>query len=595
MTRSKYLSLLEEIQNDPGQNEAIGRNNDEHCIVIAGPGTGKTRTLVFKAAKLLNETIHPPRGLACVTYAHSMAEELRQRLFELGVYKRRNVFIGTLHGFSLSNILIPFGRLYSYPLPNPLKVASDKQQAEFYREIWRTLEFSNNIPDFKPERNRTDNSFADRLPIAFQRYRRTQLDGMQSPQANSYVEELLKTYETRLLKDGFTDFDLQIKWAMKLVEAEAYVRDALAAKYPWLLIDEYQDLGLPLHRMVLSLTANTNMKLFAIGDPNQCIYEFSGASPAYLRELEMSNERFGEPIYLTKNYRSLQKIVDASSIIIPTQIEFEAVRKDSDGYVGCIVDKFSVSDIIRWLRQDFDLSYHQIMVLHRYRYGCRNVITQIEQDAPEIPCYKVADQIYDSRKPLIEWIEKLVMYSISDGTDEINFLELYEFWRILLISQGLSRENASSFAHKVDLFMALSEAKKHSDSAFNWLQNFAKSISLEGLLKSYGLLRPDDLEEYGHLQDALKPDGQLANYSLEDMRERIQQRDRVFVGTLHSSKGQEREAIIIVGAESLNALGTERQEQNKRLFYVGITRAKDWLFVLHNGRSYLGKQLNNLS
>ncbi|MBD3280075.1 AAA family ATPase [Candidatus Dojkabacteria bacterium] len=294
MLQSKYLSLLKQIQNDPGQNEAIERNDDKHCIVIAGPGTGKTRTLVLKATKLLNETIHPPQGLACVTYAHSMAEELRQRLFELGVYKRRNVFIGTLHGFSLSNILVPFGRLYNYPLPNPLKVASDKQQAEIYREIWNALNFSNSIPSFEPERDRIDNSFADRLPIMFQKYRRTQLDGLQSPGANQHVEELLEIYETTLLSHGFTDFDLQIKWAMKLVEDEAYVRDSLAAKYPWFLIDEYQDLGLPLHRMVLSLTANTNMKLFAIGDPNQCIYDFSGASPAYLRELEMSNERYGE-------------------------------------------------------------------------------------------------------------------------------------------------------------------------------------------------------------------------------------------------------------------------------------------------------------
>ncbi len=593
MLQSKYLSMLQEIRDDPGQNEAIERDDDKHCIVIAGPGTGKTRTLVFKAAKLLNETIHPPRGLACVTYAHAMAEELRQRLFELGIYKRHNVFIGTLHGFSLSNILIPFGRLYNYPLPNPLKVASDKQQAEVYRKIWDTLKFSNNIRAFKPERNRIDNSFADRLPITFQKYRRTQLDSIQSPRANSYVEKLLKIYETTLLSNGFTDFDLQIKWAMKLVEEESYVRDSLAAKYPWLLIDEYQDLGLPLHRMVLSLTANTNMKLFAIGDPNQCIYDFSGASPAYLYELEMSNDRYGEPIYLTKNYRSLQKIVDASSIIIPTHVEFEAVRQDSIGYVGCIVG--SVSDIIRRLRQDINLSYHQIMVLHRSRFGCRNVIMEIEQEAPEIPCFKAADQAYDSRKPLIEWLEKSVMYSVSDNPDEVNFLELCEFWRTLLISQGLSRENASSFKHRVNLFIALSEAKKYRDSAFSWLKSFDEAINLEYLLRKYGLLRPDDLEEYEHLQDVLKPDSQLANYSLEDMRERIQQRDRVFIGTLHSSKGQEREAIIIVGAESLNARDTERQEQNKRLFYVGITRAKDWLFVLHNGKSYLGNQLRDLN
>ena len=157
-----------------------------------------------------------------------------------------------------------------------------------------------------------------------------------------------------------------------------------------------------------------------------------------------------------------------------------------------------------------------------------------------------------------------MLYSISDApNNEVSFIALCEFWRNLLISNGMSSREASSLYQRVRLFDALSRARQHRDSAFDWLQILEERIGLDYLLEDYQRLRPDDLEEYGKLQDTLGPAGELEGSSLADMKDRIQGKDSVFVGTMHSSKGQENDVVIIAEAERLNTWDPERQNENQ--------------------------------
>ncbi len=102
----------------------------------------------------------------------------------------------------------------------------------------------------------------------------------------------------RLYKLGFMDYESIIKYSTLLIQEQEYVRKCLNAKFPWILIDEYQDLGRPLHEMVLSLFTLTDIKIYAVGDPDQSIYGFSGAIPDYLHELYKHNDII--PIELKK-------------------------------------------------------------------------------------------------------------------------------------------------------------------------------------------------------------------------------------------------------------------------------------------------------
>ena len=104
-----YRRAVEELRENPGQWQAYSA--DGHCVVLAGPGSGKTKTLTVKIAKLLIETIREPRGLACMTYSTECARELVKRLDRMGVYRSDLVFIGTVHSFCLQNVVMPYAAL----------------------------------------------------------------------------------------------------------------------------------------------------------------------------------------------------------------------------------------------------------------------------------------------------------------------------------------------------------------------------------------------------------------------------------------------------------------------------------------------------
>ncbi len=583
---SKYLDWLEEVKKDEEQLEALSRSG--HCIVIAGPGAGKTRILVLKAAKLLYENVFHPRGIACVTYTHAMAEELRRQIESLGVSSESyNVFIGTLHSFCFSNILIPFGRVYGIPVPDPLRFASDKEQSEIYAEIWGRLanKKQNNLP--QPERDKTTGALLSRLPADFQKYRRTHLKEQDIDGKDEYLDEIVGIYENTLLALKTVDFDLATKWSVKLVEEQEFVRRSLESKYPWLLVDEYQDLGLALHRIVKALTLQTQVKLFAIGDPNQCIYDFSGASPDYFLELENAVDFYGQPIRLKINYRSCPEIINEAKKIPPIPVEQHCHRVDGNGLFRIFKSDKQIEkivDTIKKLEERRGVAPHEILILGRSNNACKSIVNTIKKKYPELPISKSAGQIYDSKKPLLEWVENLAQYSV--GLNNIRFNDLLKFWVRLHSIGNASGTDALSFENRLRLFTALEEAKQYSGSALRWLDKIVSSTKLEEKLAEYSLEQPDDIDEFRKLESALETSGEWYSFNLLHFASMVTKENQLSVETLHSSKGQQRKVVIIAMAELLNTRIYDRQVASRRLMYVGMTRAKDILVVLHDGSSY---------
>ncbi|WP_235752712.1 UvrD-helicase domain-containing protein, partial [Pseudomonas amygdali] len=113
-----------ELAGNPGQLAAYTSRG--HCVVLAGPGSGKTKTLVLKLARILAEDVETPRGAACITYSQECARELTRRIEALGLRQAPNLFIGTVHGFCLRHLLMPYGRLAGLPIPFPLSVATQR-------------------------------------------------------------------------------------------------------------------------------------------------------------------------------------------------------------------------------------------------------------------------------------------------------------------------------------------------------------------------------------------------------------------------------------------------------------------------------------
>ena len=160
--------------------------------------------------------------------------------------------------------------------------------------------------------------------IECEKLRRTILDrdGADWNAADSREKAVVEAYEALLLGNGVIDFDGIILAGLELVEKHEWVRRSVRAKYPVLVIDEYQDLGLPLHRMVLALMNKAGVRIIAVGDPDQSIYGFTGANPGLLKALE----RFPgvEAVSLKLNYRCAEQIIAASKTLLTDPPDFQS-------------------------------------------------------------------------------------------------------------------------------------------------------------------------------------------------------------------------------------------------------------------------------
>ena len=263
-----YLAQAVDLANNPGQQAAY--DSTGHCVVLAGPGSGKTKTLVLKLARIMAEDVRAPRGAACITYSQECARELTRRLERLGLREAPNLFIGTVHGFCLRHLLMPYGRLANLPVPFPLAVATQRQSDHLMKRVGDKL-FGVGHPNKSMDLGRHRRSILDRTSEAW-----------------TDEEELAawaEGYEAELRRTGLIDFDDQVIFGQRLVSEHDWVLPLLQAKFPVLAVDEYQDLGVALHRIVKRVAFDGGVRLFAVGDPDQSIYGFTGADGALLEEL----------------------------------------------------------------------------------------------------------------------------------------------------------------------------------------------------------------------------------------------------------------------------------------------------------------------
>lgn len=550
-----FEKKLQEISEDDMQFAAYKAVNN--TVVIAGPGSGKTTVLTLKVMQLLAEMIYPPRGLACLTYSTEAVREFKSRLVKLGLEKRKNVFLGTVHSFCLSEIITPFAALYpQYKIPLPIRIISEAEKNRLFNS--QNYEGTPKLIDVDKERTRN-------------------IKGISRVAIESYDIALKAaiSFEELLIQNGYLDFISMVKKSVGLIKNESYVRKALEAKYPWIIVDEYQDLGKPLHELILTLLNLTRIKVFAVGDADQSIYDFQGAAPDYL--IELSQRQDVSCIHLKNNYRSSQTIVDASEYVLKSsrgyiasgklrdyhaKLEFIECSKGMDEQYERVIEQIS-----RFHTEG--IPYHEIAVL----VGNNKQVTELAQECSRqnIPAY-IARQTF-RLTDLIIWIQNCAKW-VSDKCS-VSFDEICSTWKSFISQKRIISED-DYFLLKRTIFQTLTASKVYKDNLSEWLCYLDKKV---GIVSAFTASEryPDEIDNYNKLlETARSHDTQL---TIKFLTRLGIPENQVVLTTRHSSKGLEFDVVILPGMEkdsfpSYYDNTPRKLAEARRLCFVSVSRAR---------------------
>ncbi len=575
---SPVTTPLDSWTEDFNPKQAEAYQSDGHCAVLAGPGSGKTRVLVAKVARLISETASGPRGVACVTFNNEAVREMRKRIGQLGLKSGKRLFIGTVHSFCMACIVAPFAHLFRDDLKQGLTVAGIRLKEQTFQEAIDTLQLGGSTTDWQTQ---------------FDRYRRTHplRDGEQWGEDPEMVS-LIETYEGLLHSQGLLDYDDMVLISLDLLRRHDFVRSALEARFPFLVVDEYQDLGYPLHLIVRLLMRSTDIEVFAVGDPDQSIYGFAGADPAYLRRL--AEDPAVHRVELEMNYRSAQRIIDGSLVALAPEEprNYRSAREDVAGdlfFLECpegLVEQANLvaTEIIPTLQRN-GVASGQIAILYIDRWDAL-VLSKALNEA-DIRYAGERDQRYP-RTPFTRWLEDVAAWcSLFPETAEGPALDdLFYSFTEMKVDAGISVDPGDLSAH-TEFFETLAQVANRDAPLAEWLEQLDSLLHLESCLADRKA-HPDDLADWNLIRRRCQEGDVLAEFSLDDFARCGGRPDTVTLTTLHSSKGLEYEVVIMPGLEQgrlpgYAATSAAALAEARRVFYVGMTRAGDAVYLLYTG------------
>ena len=620
---------------NPSQIQAIETINGP-VLIMAGAGSGKTRVLTHRYAHLVKHHNVDVEQILAITFTNKAAEEMKSRISKLLNLKISPKWISTFHSLCVK-ILRIHGDKIGYKSNFTIYDQSDSNK------VIRNCMSENNV-DLKQY-----------SPKRFQAHISNLKNSMTSPgealeNAESFFEvkvaEIYSSYEKKLIIANSMDFDDLLIKTVELLQTNESILKFWSNKFQFIMVDEYQDTNFVQYKLVELLGSN-NKNVCVVGDSDQSIYAFRGADIRNIIEFEkdFSNATI---IQLDKNYRSSKKILNLANSVIsnnPRKIEKNLWTDNEDGLDISSFRFRSEKDEARWVAEEvkslIDSSKENEIAIF-YRTNSQSRLFEEELRMLNIN-YKVIGSVrfYDRKeiKDIISYLQFLV-----NDSDTVAFERIVNVPRrgigestVKKIRVYLNETGKSIFEalESIEEIKNISPRIKGSLSEFKDLITELKSYSLQGpsktiqkvleltgykmsLIKEGTLesqMRIENIEEllnsafsfenlyeeeidepYGILRDYLES---IALFSETD---KLEDADRVLLMTLHNAKGLEFPYVFMTGMEE-NLFPHERSsqgdnseiEEERRLCYVGITRAEKKLYLTHAwSRTLWGGTVYNL-
>ncbi|MFM7046857.1 MAG: ATP-dependent helicase [Actinomycetota bacterium] len=607
MTDDRRVTL-DLTQLNPDQRDAVEYNGGP-LLIVAGAGSGKTRVLTHRVAHLIASGVHPMNILA-ITFTNKAAEEMRARVRSLVGDVADKMWVSTFHAACVRILRATADRL-GYPKSFTIYDSADSQR--LVGQIIRDLNLDPKRFPAKGAQARISlwkNELVNPAGATESAF---------GPFETKYAE-IYTEYQYRLMKAGAMDFDDLLVNVVRLFREHADVLAGYQERFKHVLVDEYQDTNLAQNEIVL-LLGRQHHNVCVVGDTDQSIYAFRGAD--YRNILQF--ERAFPDVYtvvLAQNYRSTQVILDAANAVISNNVE----RKPKELWT----EVGSGDKIVRYYAEDEDEEARFVVAelkrLHRheavnwremaifYRTNAQSRVIEEFLIDGDIPYRVIGGTKFYDRKEVKDAIAYL--RCVMNPADEVSIRRVINVPRRGVGDTSLDKVAALAAEQSIGLSVALRRAASAGvgGAALRGINEFVTLIdSLEAdrehgpahllrqLLERSGYLaelrnedtheaqgRVENLDELvGAAEEFPDANDFLEKVSLVSDTDDIAGDDKVMMMTLHSAKGLEFPAVFIIGLEegifphSRTLLDSTQLEEERRLAYVGITRAEQRLYLSH--------------
>lgn len=570
------------------------------CLVLAGAGSGKTKVLTTRIANLIEQGVYPNNILA-ITFTNKAAKEMKERLEK--IVGPNSAFLGTFHSFGLRIIKENYEIL---GLTRNFTIIDSDDVTSIIKKILKDL--GHDPKDCAPGFIKSKISFIKNEMLSRSEIEKYLVSPIEKIAIQVYFE-----YEQTLKKNSTVDFDDLLKLPVELFQNHPDILNKYQEKYKYILIDEYQDTNEVQYKMV-RLMAQKYRNLFVVGDSNQAIYGFRGSNYKNILNFEKDYPD-AKVIALNQNYRSTTTILDAANDVIKNNNDKKDVQLFSDlgkglniKYMRSYDEKHEVTliteEITKLLDSGYD--YNDIAILYRTNGQARTLEEgMLKQNLP----YKVVGSYYFyKRKEIKDLLSYLRL--ISNHADEVSLRRVINEPKRGIGTKSI--EDLSNEANRlgISMFDAIIKPKEMEfKKIILELTEEAKNCSLTELIDKVieksgmkkELVASPSLENELRLENLMEFKSITENYQKEtgtvnledfldeislvsDMAEHKNFDHAITLMTIHAAKGLEFRAVFLAGMEEnimphQMSLQEDGLEEERRLCYVAITRAKERLYL----------------